>query len=197
MIFGGEYSPHSCNQKIQDSCELVSVSLRCVTSHRRGSSVLTNCRGVGRLLNSVWECHYSQTRVSSEFQSRQGHLWVVGQTSLHVGCQGQVSPGGNFCWRGNSVLHCRWAISNVLDHPLCSKTDSQITICLLWPRCSHCCPQRNCFSPADVSGLQILDLRNWSFSVVYKSFHKQMTHTGKHVEDEDEWTRHQTVGDTL
>lgn len=30
-------------------------------------------------------------------------------------------------------------------------------ICLLWPRCLHFCPQRNSFSPPDVSGEQSLD----------------------------------------
>ena len=40
------------------------------------------------------------------------------------------------------------------------------TICPLWTRCSHCCPQRNHFSASDVSRLQRLDLSSWPSCVV-------------------------------
>ena len=40
------------------------------------------------------------------------------------------------------------------------------TICLLWSRCLQCCPQRNDFSPTDVSRQQSLDLRSWPSYVV-------------------------------
>ena len=56
-------------------------------------------------------------------------------------------------------------ISNVVGRLLCSKTVVTVwcgwilsllfqTICLLWTTCSHCCPQRNEFSPSGVSGQQ-------------------------------------------
>ena len=61
------------------------------------------------------------------------------------------------------MLHCRWVISHVLGHLLCSKTAIPVrhrwilsllfqTICLLSSRCLHCCPQKNDFSPSVVSG---------------------------------------------
>ena len=65
----------------------------------------------------------------------------------------------------------------VLGHLLCSKKVIPVwhtwiilllfqTICLLWPRCLHCCPQRNYLSPSDVSGPQSLDLKSWPSCVV-------------------------------
>ena len=42
-------------------------------------------------------------------------MWVADLSGLHVGCSGLVSRGVNGCyavWGGNSVLHCRWVISN-------------------------------------------------------------------------------------
>ena len=70
------------------------------------------------------------------------------------------------------MLHCRWVISNVVGPLLCSKKVSPVwhtcillllfqTICFLWPRCLHCCPQRNDLSPSDVSEQRSLDLRSW------------------------------------
>ena len=35
------------------------------------------------------------------------------------------------------------------------------TICLLWPTCLHCCPQKNDFSPLDVSVQKSPDQRSW------------------------------------
>ena len=76
-----------------------------------------------------------------------------------------------------SVQHCRWVISNVSGHILCSKTAVPVwhrwilfllfqTISLLWTRCLHCCPQMNDLCPSDVSRQQSLGLRSWPSCVV-------------------------------
>ena len=79
-----------------------------------------------------------------------------------------------------------------LGHPLCSKTVVPVwhrwiplllflTICLLWTRCLHCCPQRNDFSALDVSGQQRLDLRSWPSCVIYGGVVSFLSHFHIHL----------------
>ena len=66
-----------------------------------------------------------------------------------------------------SLLFFLCVISNVVGYLLCLKTLLLFqTICLLWPRYSHCCPQRIDFSPSAESGQSRLDLRSWPSCVV-------------------------------
>ena len=53
------------------------------------------------------------------------------------------------------------------------------TVCLLWPRCLQCCPQRDDFSPSDVSGQQCHDLEELAllcYSIMKKLFYIPNVH---------------------
>ena len=103
----------------------------------------------------------------SEFQIRLGHLWFL-------------DPNGpSFGLGENSVLHCKWVISKILVHLLCSKLvipvwHGQIilllfqTDCLHWPRLSHCCPQRNDFPLSDVRDIRVL---TWGVALLCCAIH--------------------------
>ena len=61
----------------------------CVCKHNnRSSSALTYWREAGgfKTLRGSVPSQLLRTRAGSELQSRQGHLWVVDPTGLHVGC---------------------------------------------------------------------------------------------------------------
>ena len=101
---------------------------------QEASSVLTYWRGVAGL----------KPCVGMSLQSCQSHLltqpalmWI--QLGEHQGV-----------WGGNSVQHgrCSWPPSLVKDgqawrRRICFHLFQ--TICPLWPRCEHCCPQKEWF----------------------------------------------------
>ena len=150
---------------------------------QEASSLLTNRRRVGRLLTFVWECSYRAVKDMCELWVSELIWPLVGRWLNQSSC-GLLRLGEPRCewllsclgWELSTALELG-LIGSVLGQLLCSNMVVPVwhrwtnlllfpTICLLWPRCLHCCPQRNDFSPSDLSGQQSLDLRSWP-SCVY------------------------------
>ena len=112
----------------------------------------------------MWVLSFRVVRATCGSLTRPAFMWVNRVRWVQV-------------WMVVRELSTGWVVNNVLVQLLFSKMVVPIwhkwiilllfqTVCLLWTRCWHCCPQRSDASPSDVSRQQSLDMRSWPSCVV-------------------------------